>query len=273
MELQRFDRNAGRDEIVAALRDVGAVILTEQVDAGIADAVARELRPSFDTAGRETESDFNGYSTLRLSAILARSRSSAELIGHQRVLDIIDPILLPHCINYRTGSCTGIEVLPGETDQELHTDASIYPIRIPGVEWQVNVMWALDDFTAENGATRVVPYSHVWRGPERPPTDGVVQAIMAKGSALVYLGSVLHGSGANRTDASRIGLINTYSLGWLRQEENHYLTIPREIADSYPERIRWLIGYRGHGTSLGWYPEMPELQERRDGDAPESGRR
>ncbi len=262
MELQQFDRNAGRDEIVAALRDVGAVILTEQVDAGIADAVARELRPSFDSAGRATESDFNGYSTLRLSAILARSRSSAELIGDQRVLDIIDPILLPHCINYRTGSCTGIEVLPGETDQELHTDASIYPIRIPGVEWQVNVMWALDDFTTENGATRVVPYSHVWKGPERPATDGAVQAVMAKGSALVYLGSVLHGSGANRTDASRIGLINTYSLGWLRQEENHYLTIPREIADSYPERIRWLIGYRGHGTNLGWFPEMPELQER-----------
>ena len=90
MELQRFDRNAGRDEIVAALRDVGAVILTERVDAGIADAVARELRPSFDTAGRATESDFNGYSTLRLSAILALSRSSAELIGHQRVLDIIE---------------------------------------------------------------------------------------------------------------------------------------------------------------------------------------
>ena len=267
MELQRFDRNAGRDEIVAALREVGAVILTAQADAETVDAVARELRAGFDAEGRETESDFNGYSTLRISGILAHSRSSAELIGHQRVLDIIDPILLPHCISYRTGSCTGIEVLPGETDQELHTDASIYPMRIPGVEWQVNVMWALDDFTAENGATRVVPYSHVWKGPERPATDGVVQAVMAKGSALVYLGSVLHGSGANRTDASRMGLINTYSLGWLRQEENHYLTIPRDIADSYPERIRWLIGYRGHGTNLGWYPEMPELQKHRAADA------
>ncbi len=90
---------------------------------------------------------------------------------------------------------------------------------------------------------------------------------MAKGSALVYLGAVLHGSGANRTDRPRMGLINTYSLGWLRQEENHYLTIPRAVADSYPERIRWLIGYRGHGASLGWYPEMPELQERRAADA------
>lgn len=269
MELQRFDRNAGRDEIVTALRDVGAVILTEQADGAIADAVTRELRPSFDAAGRETESDFNGYSTLRLSAILARSRSSAALIGDQRVLDIIDPILLPHCINYRTGSCTGIEVLPGETDQVLHTDASIYPLQIPGVEWQVNVMWALDDFSVENGATRVVPYSHRWKGPERPSTETVVQAVMPKGSALMYMGSTLHGSGANRTDASRMGLINTYSLGWLRQEENHYLTIPREIADSYPERIRQLIGYRGHGTNLGWYPEMPELREPQEADAPD----
>ena len=83
-------------------------------------------------------------------------------------------------------------------------------------------------------------------------------AVMPKGSALFYLGSALHGGGANLSDKPRMGLINTYSLGWLHQEENHYLTIPREVADSYPERIRRLIGYQGHGRNLGWYPDMPD---------------
>jgi ectoine hydroxylase-related dioxygenase (phytanoyl-CoA dioxygenase family) len=75
---------------------------------------------------------------------------------------------------------------------------------------------------------------------------------------VVYLGSVMHGGGANRSDKPRMGLVNTYSLGWLRQEENHYLSIPREVADSYPERIRRLMGYQGHGRILGWYPHNPD---------------
>jgi len=91
-------------------------------------------------------------------------------------------------------------------------DDSIYPMRIPGVEWQVDVMWALDDFTVENGATRVVPRSHVWQSPSQRAEGTVAQAVMPKGSALIYLGSVLHGSGANRTDRPRMGLINTYAL-------------------------------------------------------------
>jgi ectoine hydroxylase-related dioxygenase (phytanoyl-CoA dioxygenase family) len=79
---------------------------------------------------------------------------------------------------------------------------------------------------------------------------------MPKGSLLVYLGSVWHGGGANRSNRARMGLVNTYSLGWLRQEENHYLTIPREIADSYPEPVRRLMGYQAHGL-VGWYPDVP----------------
>ncbi len=84
--------------------------------------------------------------------------------------------------------------------------------------------------------------------------EHTVQAPMSKGSLLLYLGSVLHGGGSNQSDKPRMGLINTYSLGWLRQEENHYLAIPREIADSYPERIRQLMGYQSHGPILGSYP-------------------
>lgn len=258
MTIRSFDGHCGLQDVLTALRRDGAVILRQLVAPELADRVAAELRPSFDTEGTKPQSEFNGYKTLRISGILARSRSSAELIAHPRVMEIADSVLLPHCINYRIGSATGIEIWPGEAAQLLHRDDAIYPVRIPGLELQISTNWALTDFTAENGATRVIPGSHQWQEPGRSTTDGSAQAAMPKGSVLVYLGSVLHGGGANTTDRPRMGLVNTYSLGWLRQEENHYLTIPREIALSCPEPIRRLMGYQGHGRLLGWYPDNPD---------------
>ena len=253
--IARFNGASAIGDIVGALQQSGSAIVENCVPAALADRVACELQPHFDQYGHEYYADFEGYKTLRLSEILARSRASADLIGEPFTLRIVDEILLPHCINYRIGSCTGIEILPGETAQLLHRDDGIYPISIQGMELQVSAMWALEDFTRENGATHVAPGSH--QGPSRSVPDRAahtVQATMPKGSVLLYLGSVLHGGGANRTDAPRMGLINTYALGWLRQEENHYLAIPREIADSYPERIRKLMGYEPHGPILGSYP-------------------
>ena len=258
--IPRFTRDDRIEDIAAGLNETGAAIVENCVSVALADQVAAELRPHFDRYGHEYYADFEGYRTLRLSEILARSRASADLVGEPLTLDVVDEVLLPHCINYRIGSCTGIEILPGEAAQRLHRDDGIYPISIQGMELQVSAMWALDDFTPDNGATHVVPGSH--QGPSRSVSDRAfhtVQAPMPKGSLLLYLGSVLHGGGANDTDAPRMGLINTYSLGWLRQEENHYLAIPREVADSYPERIRKLMGYEPHGPILGSYPGSPTV--------------
>jgi ectoine hydroxylase-related dioxygenase (phytanoyl-CoA dioxygenase family) len=254
MKIERFAGDAPAADIVAAIRRDGAAIVERFVAAEIADQVRADLRVPFDTVGRSSENDFNGYKTLRVNSVLDISRASAEIVGHERMLEILDPLLLPHCFAYRIGSCTAIEIHPGEGDQRLHRDDSIYPIRMPGIECQASVMWALEDFTLENGATRVVPGSHRWVSPRMPNDDDtVIQAPMPKGSALFYLGSVWHGGGANKSNRARAGLINTYSLGWLRQEVNQYLTIPRHIAASYPERIQKLIGYTGHGYGLGWY--------------------
>lgn len=253
----RFGCEDSPESVANALSSGGAVVIENCIPLELVDRVAAELRPHFDGSGDQYYADFEGYKTLRLSEILARSRSSAELVGHPFMLAVIDRILLPHCINYRIGSCTGIEIFPGETAQVLHTDDGIYPIHIQGMELQVSAMWALTDFTRENGATHVLPGSH--SGPLLSSTSNAthtVQATMARGSLLLYLGSVLHGGGANNTQLPRMGLVNTYSLGWLRQEENHYLAIPREIADSYPERIRQLMGYQSHGPILGSYPEV-----------------
>ena len=139
-------------------------------------------------------------------------------------------------------------------------------------------MWALSDFTAENGATRVVPGSHRFlRAWHRPDLSRCVQAVMPKGSALFYLGSTWHAGGANRSNSSRAGLINTYSLGWLRPEENHTLEVPPAVARKYDERVRRLLGYTTHGmgqdqlghysgTDPVWYEGRQAVQKRQRAD-------
>ena len=121
------------------------------------------------------------------------------------------------------------------------------------MELQIDVMWAIDEFTVENGATRVVPGSHRHRLPNPVDLEKWVANPMSKGSALFYMGSTVHGGGANDSDKPRMGLINTYSLGWLRQEVNQYLEVPPKIARQYSPPIRRLLGYADHGGSLGHY--------------------
>lgn len=258
MDLARFPGDAPAAAIVAALRRDGAAIVEDFAPAGVVRQVLADLRRPFDTVGRSTEDDFNGYATLRVNSVLDVSPASAELVGHRPMMAVLDPILLPHCQAYLVGSCTAIEIRPGEGHQVLHRDDTIYPIHVPGMELQVSVMWALDDFTEENGATRVVPGSHLWTCHRQPAQgDRVVQAAMAAGSVLFYLGSVWHGGGANRSAKPRAGLIDTYCLGWLRQEVNHILSVPRAIAARLPEHVQRLMGYavyRGGEGGLGYYP-------------------
>jgi ectoine hydroxylase-related dioxygenase (phytanoyl-CoA dioxygenase family) len=173
------------------------------------------------------------------------------------VMDVADAILLPHCESYRIGSITAIEICPGQKVQNLHRDNCIYPVSLPGMEMLIGCVWALTDFTEENGATQVVPGSHrhISMG-EDIDLSHVERAVMPKGSVLFYLGSTMHGAGENRSEQARMGLINLYALGWLRQETNQYLSVPFELARSFDERMRSLLGYTTHdrlGDRLGKY--------------------
>jgi len=247
--LQSFDHSARREDIAVALSEHGGVIVTGAASMALLDQVLADFRVPFDAEGHKFANDFNGYKTRRLGAILGISRAAADLIAHPLVMEITDIMLKPHCSSYRIGSSTAIEILGGEAAQELHRDDTIYPMRIPGVELQIGVMWALDDFTAENGATRVVPNSHRFlRSWHLPDLSLRESAVMPAGSALFYLGSTWHGGGANNSSAPRAGLINTYSLGWLRQESNHYLELPPSIAVGFTPRQRALLGYTPHGS-------------------------
>ena len=192
------------------------------------------------------------------------------------VVRVADEVLLPHCAAYQVSSLTAINILPGEAAQALHRDDTIYPIDNAGMELQIGVMWALDDFTEENGGTRVVSRSNrflrAWHLPDLKTCEF---AEMPKGSALFYMGSTWHGGGANRSTASRMGLINVYSLGWLRQESNQYLNHPPELAAKFSPRLRALLGYAAHGTGddqcwgfrgecPAWVDEPPEPAWRED---------
>ena len=252
-------RRAGTAASVSErLVEDGAVIVEQVVPGDLLDEVLKDLRPAFDAQGLKFTNDFNGYKTRRLGGILGLSRAASDILAHPLVLEVADAVLLPHCESYRIGSSTAIEIMPGEGNQVLHRDDDFYPVRVPGIEWQISAMVALTDFTAENGATRIVPGSQDMREIDDIPDEDIVQAIMPRGSILFYLGRSVHAGGRNNTNMPRTGLITTYSLGWLRQEENHYLTIPREVAESYPDRVRRLMGYQSHGPYLGVYPGDPD---------------
>ncbi len=257
MAIQYFDPTTSPADVAAATLKDGAAAVTGLVTAELADTVAAELRENLDIFGYRSKRNFSGHSTNRCHHVIEESPASVMLISHDMVMAVADSILLPHCESYQIGSITAIEVCPGQEAQNLHRDDCIYPVQFPGMELLLSCMWSLTDFNLENGATHVVPGSHRHIAMDATiDMSSRMQAVMPKGSALFYLGSTLHGAGENRSNEARLGIINTYSLGWLRQETNQYLSVPLERAQSYDERMRSLLGYTTHdrlGDRLGKY--------------------
>ncbi|MEP2283499.1 MAG: phytanoyl-CoA dioxygenase family protein, partial [Nitratireductor sp.] len=141
----------------------------------------------------------------------------------------------------------------GQPKQQIHRDRWAWGTYITNVEPQFNTIWAITDFTKENGATQVCPGSLEWPDNYEPSDDEIGYAEMPAGSVLVYSGSVFHGGGANISNGDRIGINITYTLGWLRQEENQYLSCPPEIAKTLSPELQALIGYSMGSYALGYY--------------------
>ena len=257
--LKEFDKQPSTEEIVRVLEEDGAVVIHNMAEHDLLDQIESEVRRYLDSNRFDFKTEFNGQSTLRSASMLAKSISSAKIVAHPLVLEVAEAVLSPFCDNFRLNSSDAIEIHPGEKAQVLHRDEDdLYPIINPDVEYQISAMWALTDFTLENGATQLVLNTHRENRSRKWTENEVIQAVMPKGSMLFYQGSTIHGGGANVGDSPRLGLISTYNLGWLRQEENMYLSIPRQIADSYPEHVRRLLGYQVHGGTLGLYPGDPD---------------
>jgi hypothetical protein len=250
MAITCLEKTVDIGTIVETLRRDGAVAVADLAEPDLCDQITAELRSRLDESGLNNAGDFNGSLTLRTAtSVLRTAPSAASLVDHDMVVAVADEILLPHCATYSVGSISAIEILPGESAQALHRDDSLYPIQNAGMELLIGVMWALGDFTEENGGTRIVPRSHRFiRSWHLPDVSDWESAVMPKGSALFYMGSTWHGGGANQSDAPRTGLINSYSLGWLRQESNQYLETPPEYAAQFEPRLRALLGYMPHGS-------------------------
>ena len=196
-----------------------------------------------------TEADmveFYGEATIRADGLPAKSAAFLEAMLLPLLCGVADHFLLPHCDDYLFNTGQLIEIGPGESDQRLHRDENVWRhLPAPKPQLEVEALFALGDFTAANGATRVAPGSHRWPADREATPADIVQAEMKAGSALFYLGSTLHGGGANRTsDERRRGLFVGYVLGWLRTEENMFLSVPLEAVRAMPLRIQELLGYK-----------------------------
>jgi ectoine hydroxylase-related dioxygenase (phytanoyl-CoA dioxygenase family) len=239
--------SSGQD-VARLLTAEGHVLVTgmlspERVRGARAD-LERVLRVT--PAGRNS---FEGFATRRVYALFAKTRVFDDPATDPLLLGVLDQVLG----NYQLSAPAGICVGPGETAQALHRDDAVYPVPEPHPPLVVNTMWPLDEFTAENGATRFIPGSHRWEPGRRPaPDDPVRAAVMSPGSVLFYLGSLWHGGGANRTSRPRLGVILEYAAGWLRPQENHCLAVPRDIASGLPPRLQELLGYGIYPPFLGY---------------------
>ncbi len=192
--------------------------------------------------------DFYGASTVRIDGLPAKSPNFLDIMQLPLLQGVADILLKPNCEDYLLNTAQLIEIRPGETAQLIHRDEDAWSF-MPKVKplLQVEAMFALTDFTKASGATHVVPGSHLWEPEREPEPEEIVQAEMLAGSALFYLGTSLHGGGANTTeDFHRRGMFLGYVVGWLRAEENTFLTVPMEAAKTMPVRVQELLGYKAH---------------------------
>ncbi|MDX2236041.1 MAG: phytanoyl-CoA dioxygenase family protein [Hyphomonadaceae bacterium] len=255
--LETLPADAPSDAIMAVLDRDGALVLADLMTPAQVDALVAELKPYIDATpvGRDS---FTGHKTTRTGALVARSPFCRTLVRDARVLALCDRVLKPHCERYQLHLGQVIRIMPGQPAQAIHRDRWAWGTHLKNIEPQLNTIWALTDFTRENGATQVIPGSHRLPDDATFAAEEIGYAEMKKGSALIYTGSVFHGGGANVADHDRIGLNITYTLGWLRQEENQYLACPPEIARTLDPELQALIGYAMGSYALGYYtPPLP----------------
>lgn len=185
--------------------------------------------------------EFEGHRTKRLYSLLAKFPSVASWIENETVLKVIDA-LLPR--SYLLSSAQVIQIHPGETPQDWHRDDAIDALPMPRKHFGISTIWALDDFTLTNGATEIIPGSHLW-GAEIPSggleSSQVVE--MAAGSVLVFAANLVHRGGLNNSNSPRLALSPQFCMPWMRQSENMMLGLPREKVAAYSDRIQSLVGY------------------------------
>jgi ectoine hydroxylase-related dioxygenase (phytanoyl-CoA dioxygenase family) len=254
--------------VVTALQRDGCVVVTGVIDESIRRAVADELGPYLQRADENAATDrkskyyidtagFYPGHTKRVTALLGKSRTAGKLALNPIVLGTCDAVLKPNCAQYHLHVGSALAVGPGATTQVLHREDDLFPFfKLPRPNLVLASMWAITDFTAANGATNLVPGSHLWPEGRTAEPGEIAAGEMPAGSVLMWMGGTLHGAGANTSDGWRFGIFLSYSLGWLRQEENQFLDVPPSLARTLPKELRDLVGYKMH-HGLG-FAEIPD---------------
>ena len=256
MSIKHLTAIAAPDDVAAALAQDGAVIVDQLVTPVVMDTVAEELRP-FIEATRFGPDDFAGRNTKRTGGLVGRSQGCRDLVMNPLVLATTKKVLA-HAMSFQLHLTQVIAIGPGEPAQPIHRDQwafDFFPFP-KDYEVQCNTLWAMTDFTEQNGGTRVVPGSNHFEDKLQFREEDSIAAEMTKGSVLLYTGAVYHGGGANRSEATRVGINITYNLSWLRQEENQYLSVPLEIAKTLPVDLLRLMGYSRGAYALGYVDDL-----------------
>jgi ectoine hydroxylase-related dioxygenase (phytanoyl-CoA dioxygenase family) len=234
------------------LQAYGYCIIPNLVPRVLVAALHDDLQPRFERTPF-CEGDFYGRHTKRFGGLLKRSQHAAAFVQHASILDIAQSILGPHCDRFQLNLTQALEIWPGEGEQIPHRDQDMWRGAQGGIEYLINVMWPFTPYREENGATVVWPGSHLRQSERRIDRAQAISAEMDPGSALLFLGSTLHGAGANRTASPRAGMIISYSLGWLKPYENQFLVYPPPVARGFSRELSALIGYQLHRPNLGNY--------------------
>ena len=269
MTLTTLTSEATVEEVVQLLRQDGALIIKDIISPQVVDQLTAEMQPYINATptGRD---EFTGHTTRRTGALAARSAACRDLIVNDLVLGSAKEYLKPFTRKIILHLTQTIDIGPGAAAQEIHRDRYAWGKYLPReIEPQFNTIWALTDFTPENGATQCVPGSQDWDWSQSHTAEQICQAEMTKGSVFIYSGSVLHAGGENRSSAHRLGLNLTYCLGWLRQEENQYLSCPPEIAKNFDPALQDLLGYTQGEYALGYYTDPTDPTDGRDIVPPE----
>jgi ectoine hydroxylase-related dioxygenase (phytanoyl-CoA dioxygenase family) len=235
---------------VAGIEKDGYSIVHDAFDADLLTALNDDLlRLERELDVRPYLNDFEGARTVRIYNLLARGKLYEDIPVHGHVLPIVERVLDRGCL---VSSLSSIAICPGEKPQPIHADDQLVAIPKPHPPLVCNTIWALTDFTEENGATRIIPGSHKRdHSPEYGRHYDSVPAVMRRGSVMVYDGALWHGGGANRTQERRVGIAMNYCAGYIRQQENQQLGIPLEIVRGFSPRLRELVGFSTYKGLIG----------------------
>tara|TARA_Y100000768_G_scaffold366789_1_gene329280 strand:+ start:5922 stop:6812 length:891 start_codon:yes stop_codon:yes gene_type:complete len=257
------------DELLDILDEDAGLVIENVLNQKSLNLIKDDLKP-FLNVTKNGQDEFTGYETKRVGALLARSKTCQKLALNPLINEMAGNFLGPHCENYQLHFSSAIQIGSGESRQILHRDRGVWGGYIPRkIETQFSTVWAITDFTRENGATQVVPGSHKWDKNRQPQSHEIAYAEMKAGSVFIYTGSVLHGGGTNNTDEQRLGVFLHYAPNWLRQQENQYLSYPPEIAKEFSPELRSLIGYSKGGYVLGFFTDPTDTEGKLESVSPE----